>query len=85
MLRVLATVSCELRSLTEPRYKGILTSSPEANDRLMNAAIAVREIGDALSKEIEHGKLENGKFCLDYKATLDAVHNEHSSGSSCCR
>lgn len=52
MLRVLATVSCELRSLTEPRYKDVLMSSPEANDRLMNAAIAVREIGDALSKEI---------------------------------
>lgn len=52
MLMVLATVSCELRSLTEPRYKDVLMSSPEANDRLMNAAIAVRKIGDALSKEI---------------------------------
>lgn len=52
MLRVLATLSCELRSLTEPRYKDVLMSSPEANDRLMNAAIAVRKIGDALSKEI---------------------------------
>lgn len=28
-----------------------------------------------LSDLFEHGKLENGKFCLDYKATLDAVHN----------
>lgn len=52
MLRVLATVSCELRNLTEARYRDIWVSSPEANDRLMNAAIAVREVGDALSKEI---------------------------------
>lgn len=37
----------------------------------MNLLESVNELSDLF----ESGKLENGKFCLDYKATLDAVHN----------
>lgn len=40
-------------------------------DITMNLLKSVNELSD----HFEHGKLENGKFCLDYKSTLNAVHN----------